>query len=212
MEKKELIKIPINSIYVEGSLIIPKKAKSIIIFVHGSGSSRHSPRNQFVAKVLQEKGFATFLFDLLTEKEDQDIEKRFNIDFLTKRLIKVTEYIIEKYKNLEIGYFGASTGAAAALDAATILDKKIKAIVSRGGRPDLANESTFQKIQSPTLFIVGSKDIEVLELNKLAMEKILSIKKLEIIVNATHLFEEKGALEKVADIAADWFLKYLISG
>ena len=205
---KKLIQIPINSINLEGSLIIPKIAKAIVIFVHGSGSSRKSPRNNYVAKILNDMGFATLLFDLLTEKEDENYEMRFDISFLTKRLIVATKWleIQENTKKLSMGYFGASTGAAAALDAASKLSI-IDAIVSRGGRPDLA--SNLPDVKTPTLLIVGGNDLEVLDMNRSAMEKLNSIKKLEIVANATHLFEEEGALDEVAKLTGGWFKKYL---
>lgn len=207
--EKELKKIPIDSTFLEGSLIIPKGAESIIIFVYGSGSSRHSPRNTYVAKSLQNSGFATFLLDLLTEEEDQDYMKRFDIPFLKERLKTVMKYLMGQKgaKDLNIGYFGASTGAAVALEAAVELPN-IKAIVSRGGRPDLAGEYLF-RVKSPTLLIVGGDDTEVLELNRAALKKLSSIKNLEIVPGATHLFEEEGALDEVVRLTSDWFKKYL---
>lgn len=209
--------IPLGSVRLEGDLVIPENAKGFVLFVHGSGSSRFSPRNRFVAKILQEEGLATLLFDLLTkdeEKEDMyDGHLRFDIRFLSSRLIDVTKAVIENnidIKNLRIGYFGASTGAAAALVAAAIQNENIKAVVSRGGRPDLA-DSYLQKVMSPTLLIVGGNDKEVIKLNKEALENIKVEKKLVIVPNATHLFEEPGTLEKVAELASKWFLKYLHS-
>ena len=209
---QQLIKIPVNSVSLEGSLIIPKDSKALVIFVHGSGSSRHSPRNNYVAKVLREAGLATLLFDLLTEEEDIVYETRFNIPFLTKRIKTVTKWLTEQKstKNLKMGYFGASTGAAAALVAAAELSSRIKAIVSRGGRPDLAMEH-LSKVKSPTLLIVGGNDLEVLAMNQVALEKLTTVKKLEIVPKATHLFEEPGTLEEVAHLAAKWFKQYLIS-
>ncbi len=209
---QQLIQIPVNSVSLEGSLIIPKDSKALVIFVHGSGSSRHSPRNNYVAKVLREARLATLLFDLLTEEEDVIYETRFDIPFLTKRIKTVTKWLAERKstKNLKMGYFGASTGAAAALVAAAELSSRIKAIVSRGGRPDLAMEH-LSKVKSPTLLIVGGNDLEVLDMNKSALEKLTSVKKLEVVPNATHLFEEPGTLEEVAHLAAKWFKQYLIS-
>lgn len=207
---QQLIQIPVNSVSLEGSLIIPKDSKALVIFVHGSGSSRHSPRNNYVAKVLREAGLATLLFDLLTEEEDIVYETRFNIPFLTKRIKTVTKWLAERKstKNLKMGYFGASTGAAAALVAATELSSRIKAIVSRGGRPDLAM-GHLSKVKSPTLLIVGGNDLEVLAMNQAALEKLTTVKKLEIVPKATHLFEEPGTLEEVAHLAAKWFKQYL---
>lgn len=208
---QQLIQIPVNTVSLEGSLIIPKDSKALVIFVHGSGSSRHSPRNNYVAKVLREAGLATLLFDLLTEEEDIVYETRFNIPFLTKRIKTVTKWLTEQKstKNLKMGYFGASTGAAAALVAAAELSSRIKAIVSRGGRPDLA--MGLSKVKSPTLLIVGGNDLEVLAMNQVALEKLTTVKKLEIVPKATHLFEEPGTLEEVAHLAAKWFKQYLIS-
>lgn len=209
---QELIQIPVDSITLEGSLIIPKDSKALVVFVHGSGSSRHSPRNNYVAQILRDNGLATLLFDLLTEEEDIIYETRFDIPFLTKRLERVTKWLTEKKitKDLKMGYFGASTGAAAALEAAAKLPLLIKAIVSRGGRPDLAMKQ-LSKVKSPTLLIVGGNDLDVLAMNQKALEKLTSVKKLEIVPKATHLFEEKGALEEVSLLAAKWFKQYLIS-
>lgn len=205
-----MVHIPINSIELEGNLTIPPKAKAIVIFAHGSGSSRLSPRNNFVAKILQESGFATLLFDLLTLEEDTDYSNRFDINLLANRLAKVTNWISlqPKTKNLNIGFFGASTGSAAALIVAAKLGEKIKAVVSRGGRPDLARNFLSQ-VTAPTLLIVGGNDYEVIELNKAASELIQTTKQLSIVPGATHLFEEPNALEQVAELAKQWFIKYL---
>ena len=204
------VSILIDSISLEGELSLPKYARGIVIFAHGSGSSRTSPRNIFVANVLQKEGIGTLLIDLLTEKEDEVYETRFDIDLLVSRLVAITDWLDKNpdTKNLSVGLFGASTGAASALKVAFKLGKKIKAVVSRGGRPDLANE-VLGNVQSPTLLIVGGNDYGVIELNEGAFRKLRCEKKLEIIEGATHLFEEKGALEKVAELAADWFKKYL---
>ncbi|MCK4650018.1 dienelactone hydrolase family protein [Candidatus Pacearchaeota archaeon] len=205
------VKIKIKDVELSGILEVPQGAEAIILFAHGSGSSRLSPRNQFVAKVLNKAGFATLLMDLLTEEEevvdDKTGELRFDVEFLAKRLVMATKWLREneETKDLRVGYFGSSTGAAAALIAASKVEG-IFAIVSRGGRPDLALEY-LDKVSCPTLLIVGGEDSEVIGMNKEALEKLKSKKKLEIISGATHLFEEKGALEKVADIAADWFVK-----
>jgi dienelactone hydrolase len=208
-EEKE-VKIPINSIKLDGILGIPKNAKGIVIFAHGSGSSRFSPRNNFVARELRKAGLATLLFDLLTEEEDLIYENRFNIKLLAERLITVTKWVKanDEIKNLKIGYFGASTGAAAALQASTKIED-IKAIVSRGGRPDLVLDY-LPKVKAATLLIVGELDKYVIELNKIAYEKLKAEKELIIIPGASHLFEEPGKLEEVSRLAKDWFLKFLI--
>ena len=208
-EEKE-VKIPINSIKLDGILGIPKNAKGIVIFAHGSGSSRFSPRNNFVARELRKVGLATLLFDLLTEEEDLIYENRFNINLLAERLITVTKWVKanDEIKNLKIGYFGASTGAAAALQASTKIED-IKAIVSRGGRPDLVLDY-LPKVKAATLLIVGELDEYVIELNKIAYEKLKAEKELIIIPGASHLFEEPGKLEEVSRLAKDWFLKFLI--
>jgi len=209
MEKS--VKIKINSISLEGDLFLPKDCKGIVIFAHGSGSSRKSPRNVFVAEVLQKAGLGTLLFDLLTEKEDEIYENRFDIDLLVQRLELATKWLkdLPETKNCKIGYFGASTGAAAALWAAAECGQEIAAVVSRGGRPDLALEF-LPKVKAPTLLIVGGNDFEVIKLNEKAYEKVRAEKKLEIVSGATHLFEEPGTLEKVADLAKNWFIKYLL--
>jgi pimeloyl-ACP methyl ester carboxylesterase len=208
------VQIPIGHISLEGELIIPEKAKGIVLFAHGSGSSRFSPRNQFVAKFLREQKLATLLIDLLTSDEDKvdqiTREHRFDIDLLAQRLIGITNWLLQdgRTKELHIGYFGSSTGAAAALIAAAKMGTAISAVVSRGGRPDLASRYLSQ-VQAPTLLIVGGADTVVIELNQEAYDMLSSVKKLEIVPRATHLFEEQGALEKVADLASKWFLKYL---
>lgn len=205
-----------NSKSLAGNLFIPSDAKGVVIFVHGSGSSRFSPRNKSVAQVLQESNIATLLFDLLTQKEEEEerwtAHIRFNIPLLAKRLVDVTEWIRENpnTKNLPIGYFGASTGAAAALVAAGQSNDRVKAIVSRGGRPDLAYDDLFN-VRVPTLLIVGERDDQVIELNQIAFEKLIQVKEKKIIIvpKATHLFEETGTLEQVSVHAVTWFLKYL---
>jgi len=204
-----LVKIKIDSVTLDGELTVPQKAVGVVIFAHGSGSSRLSPRNKFVAEVLQKEGIGTLLFDLLTEREDEIYETRFDINLLTDRLIATTKWLQQsQVGNLKIGYFGASTGAAAALNAAAELKSEISAVVSRGGRPDLAWGS-LAKVAAPTLLIVGGEDDAVIELNEKAFEKIRAEKKLEIIPGTTHLFEEPGALEKVAYLAANWFKHHL---
>lgn len=214
MEKtalERLIQIREDLLVLEGMLQVPKKAKGVVLFAHGSGSSRFSPRNNFVAGVLQKGGLGILLMDLLTEEEDQIYENRFDINLLTQRLLLAIKWLekAKETKNLTIGLFGASTGAAATLKVASFLGSKIKAVVSRGGRPDLASE-VLNQVRSPTLFIVGGNDFGVVELNEDAYSQLkCCVKKLEIIEGATHLFEEKGALEEVAELAKKWFLKYL---
>ena len=213
IEKPIHIPISSDSIELEGILAIPKHAAGIVIFVHGSGSSRHSPRNNYVAKKLQEAGFATLLFDLLTEQEDLVYEARFDIHLLAKRLVTATSWISNQPQitTLDLGYFGASTGSAAALIAAAMLGSKIKTIVSRGGRPDLA-ASALNAVKTPTLFIVGGLDFEVIELNKKAIRLLTAPNKMNIVPGATHLFEESGALEEVTKLTIAWFKIYLHSG
>lgn len=202
---ENLIQINIDGVVLTGDLQIPPGAKGIILFAHGSGSSRLSPRNQFVAKALREGGLATLLIDLLTPDEDR-VQTRFNIELLTQRLVKITEWIQKNYKSLKVGYFGASTGAAAALASAAFVD--VFAVVSRGGRPDLTGRG-ISKVKAPTLLIVGGDDGAVIEMNREALEQLHSEKKIVIIPGATHLFEESGALEKVALLAKEWFIQHL---
>jgi len=193
-----------------GALNTPHRARGIVLFAHGSGSSRSSPRNRYVASVLQDAGIATLLFDLLIEEEDLVYETRFDIDLLTHRLRDTTTWLMQQQQlqHLAIGYFGASTGAAAALKAAATLGKVIKAVVSRGGRPDLAAPD-LSRVRAPTLLIVGGYDDVVIELNRSAHSQLQCIKELQIIPGATHLFEEPGTLEQVAQLASKWFEKYL---
>lgn len=204
------IEIPTGKIRLKGDLTIPKNAVGIVIFAHGSGSSRKSSRNQMVAKELNQAGHATLLFDLLTEEEERidDVtrELRFNIDLLTERLIQVVHHI-HKNHDLKIGLFGASTGAAAALKAAAELGELYAAVVSRGGRPDLAGAS-LKRVVAPTLLIVGGNDPEVLELNREAYDELDCEKRLEIVEGASHLFEEGGTLVQVAKLAEKWFSKF----
>ncbi|HEY9789854.1 MAG TPA: dienelactone hydrolase family protein [Candidatus Obscuribacterales bacterium] len=197
-----------------GMLTVPASAGGIIIFAHGSGSSRFSPRNRQVATRLNNAGFATLLFDLLTPDEEAvdsiTGHMRFDVLFLAERLIAATAWIEqnELTRKMRIGYFGASTGAAAALLAATELPRAVEAVVSRGGRADMAGEM-LKDVTAPTLLIVGSKDLAVIELNKQALAQLNCVKQMEIVQGATHLFEEAGALEAVADLAAAWFHRYL---
>jgi putative phosphoribosyl transferase len=208
------VKIPVGEVVVEGTLTLPPGAKGVVLFAHGSGSSRFSPRNQYVAKEFNNAKIGTLLFDLLTQEEEETeivtAEYRFNIALLAERLIGATEWLRNGLltKSLVFGYFGASTGAAAALIAAAKLPSEIVAVVSRGGRPDLAGEY-LSRVVAPTLLLVGGLDTEVIELNCLAMDQMTSEKKLVIIPGATHLFEEQGTLEEVAKVSTNWFLKYL---
>src|SRR2546429_6262740 len=196
------------------NLNIPENADALVLFAHGSGSSRHSPRNQFVARTLNDAGLATLLFDLLTQEEEaidmQTRELRFNIHLLAERLLHATKWAKqeEQTRDLRIGYFGSSTGGAAALVAAVDVPQDVGAIVSRGGRPDLAGEA-LPKVQAPTLLIVGGNDDIVIELNEQARNHMRCKVKLEIIPGATHLFEEPGALEQVARLASNWFVDHL---
>jgi len=203
------VNIPVGNGTVEATLTIPLKADAIVIFSHGSGSSRFSKRNRMVAKYLQEKNFGTLLLDLLTEEEDKIYNNRFDIALLSKRLAGATEWLekLPAAKHCRIGFFGASTGAASALRAASGMPQ-IATIVCRGGRPDLAM-NVLSKVSAPTLLIVGSLDEEVLQLNKEAYSQLNCIKKLEIVPGATHLFEEPGKMEIVSSLAANWFQKYL---
>ncbi len=205
-----MIHINIDAVSLEGILSIPKEAKGLVLFAHGSGSSRLSPRNAFVARVLQDADIGTLLIDLLTEEEDEVYETRFDIDLLTDRLVAIVSWLKKNpdTKNLSIGLFGASTGAASALKVAAKLGKKIKAVVSRGGRPDLAMD-VLDNVASPTLLIVGGNDFDVITLNQQAFQKLACEKQLKIVEGATHLFEEPGALEEVARLATNWFKKYL---
>ena len=218
-EEEQLVQVSVGQATLEGNLNIPKGSKGIVLFAHGSGSSRHSPRNKYVAKVLQDAGIATLLIDLLTEEEEEiDLQTRhlrFDIDLLSKRLIGATDWLKREQnfqtKDLSIGYFGASTGAAAALVAAAQRQKIIKAIVSRGGRPDLAGSENLSKVQAPTLLLVGGNDEPVIEMNRGAFKQLTNLedskkkKKIIIVPGATHLFEEPGKLEEVAYLAKDWF-------
>jgi putative phosphoribosyl transferase len=210
------VRIPINSIILEGNLIIPERAKGIVVFAHGSGSSRHSSRNKYVAQELQKEGLGTLLFDLLTAEEERidmvTAHLRFDIDLLASRLVDVTNWLLSNpdTKNLNIGYFGASTGAAAALIAAKEHFNVVKAVVSRGGRPDLA-EKALPYVKAPTLLIVGGDDFQVIDMNQWALDRLtVKEKQLKIVPGATHLFEEPGTLEEVAYLAGEWFKRYLL--
>jgi dienelactone hydrolase len=195
---------------LNGELVLPSSAAGIVLFAHGSGSSRFSPRNTYVAKVLQDHGIGTLLFDLLTQEEDRDYATRFDIELLTRRLLAATAWLEgeSKTQSSQAGYFGASTGAAAALQAAAKLGNKITAVVSRGGRPDLAGEQALRQVNAPTLLLVGGADYGVIELNQQAYSLLNCEKQLTLISGATHLFEEPGTLEQVARHAADWFVRH----
>lgn len=207
---KEEITIPANGVHLDGELIIPEDPQGLVIFSHGSGSSRFSSRNRFVAGKLQEKKMATLLFDLLTEEEDRVRENRFDIELLTQRLEKVTSWVSQQNEThlLPLGYFGASTGAASALKAAARKGDKIKAVVSRGGRPDMAIDE-MADVTAPSLFIVGGEDHYVIQLNEQAYSYLKTEKQLEIIPGAGHLFEEPGTLEEVAELARNWYSQHL---
>jgi pimeloyl-ACP methyl ester carboxylesterase len=209
-ESRISIEIPADPVTLEGEINLPKEAKGVVIFAHGSGSSRLSPRNVFVARVLQSAGLGTLLFDLLTKEEDLIYENRFDIPLLGRRLKAATIWVKDQVRTSspQVGYFGASTGAAAAIMAAAELGEEVKAIVSRGGRPDLAKKALGQ-VLAPTLFIVGGNDRFVLKLNRDAMLHMKNITELKVIPGASHLFEEPGTLEEVARLAAEWFTKYL---
>jgi len=212
--KRNEVVIQTGSATLRGFLDIPEGAQSLVVFAHGSGSSRYSPRNNAVAASFREGGLATLLMDLLTpEEETVDLETRhlrFDIPFLAQRLNDITDWLRKQpeVKDFKIGYIGSSTGAAAALVAAANNKKAVKAVVSRGGRPDLAGDS-LPLVAAPTLLIVGSNDFQVLELNKEALAELQAEKKLEIVPGATHLFEEPGTLEEAARLAKDWFVQHL---
>lgn len=219
--QEQFIQIPIGSVSLSGDLTVVDRSPRIVLFAHGSGSGRHSRRNRYVAKVLQETGLGTLLFDLLTEEEEIIDERtrhlRFDIELLTDRLVAVTDWLVQNgaaSDKLNIAYFGASTGAAAALSAAAKRVDIIKAVVSRGGRPDLA-EPFLGQVKAPTLLIVGGYDTPVIQMNQDAFDKLQQLsaqkgeKELIIIPEATHLFEEPGKLEQVAQLASTWFARFL---
>ncbi|HVT86589.1 MAG TPA: dienelactone hydrolase family protein [Chitinophagaceae bacterium] len=203
------VEIPVGKVVLKGELTVPLKASGIVIFSHGSGSSRLSPRNKMVAHYLLQRNFGTLLFDLLTEKEDEQYHNRFDIELLTRRLIGATEWLEQQPAAVgcRLGYFGASTGAASALKAAAYLTQ-IAAVVSRGGRPDLAMD-VLNKVEAPTLFIIGGLDYDVIRMNREAYSHLTGEKRLEIIEGATHLFEERGKMDEVCELAGNWFDKYL---
>ena len=211
---EQLVQVPVGAVTLDGNLGVPAGARGIVLFAHGSGSSRHSPRNRYVAGVLREAGLATLLMDLLTADEEaidlQTQRLRFDISLLADRLVGATDWLAQnpETRDLTIGYFGASTGAAAALVAAAQRPDAVGAIVSRGGRPDLAG-AALARVRAPTLLIVGGNDIPVIGMNQEAMAQLHAETKLEIVPGATHLFEEPGALEEVARLARAWFERYL---
>lgn len=210
MSKQE-IDITVRGVLLKGDLVMPGAPQGLVIFSHGSGSSRFSPRNRAVAESLNREGFATLLFDLLTEEEDSIYENRFDIELLTNRLVEVTHWLKSNSSTalLPMGYFGASTGAASALRAAAVMGNGIQAVVSRGGRPDLAMKE-LPRVQAATLLIVGALDEPVITLNRQAFQQLKGEKQLQIVQGATHLFEEPGKLETVAAMAAAWYRQHLV--
>ena len=214
---ERLVRVAAGPMMLEGNLNLPEGARGIVLFAHGSGSSRHSPRNRYVAQLLNQASFATLLVDLLTAEEEaidlRTAQLRFDIGFLAERLAGVTDWLVRHpdTQPLQIGYFGASTGAAAALVAAAERPAAIGAVVSRGGRPDLAGPY-LPRVRAPTLLIVGGNDFQVIELNRAAFAQLRCEKELAIVPGATHLFEEPGALDQVAQLAREWFQQYLAQG
>jgi dienelactone hydrolase len=206
------VTVPAGKVSLEGEWAAPERARGVVLFAHGSGSSRHSPRNRFVAAALQQGHFATLLFDLLTADEEvvdlQTTHLRFDVALLAERLVHAVDWMSRREPGLPIGLFGASTGAGAALLAAAQRPERVAAVVSRGGRPDLAGPA-LRQVRSPALLIVGGRDAQVIQLNRLALEQLGGEKRLEIVPRATHLFEEPGALEEVARLAREWFAAHL---
>ena len=212
--REQIVQLALGSVKLEGTLAIPAGASGIVLFAHGSGSSRHSPRNRYVAQVLREGGLATLLIDLLDAGEEREDDRtarlRFDIHLLARRIAAATDWLRQNpaASHLRIGYFGASTGAAAALVAAAERPDEVSAIVSRGGRPDLAMR-VLGRVKAPTLLIVGARDLPVIEMNRQALMHLRAEKRLDIVPSATHLFEEPGTLEQVAVLARDWLLAHL---
>ena len=208
------VRVPIGNHWLDGDLGIPPQSHGVVLFAHGSGSSRRSPRNQFVARALEGRGLSTLLIDLLTPAEEavdiRTAELRFNLELLTGRLVAIVDWLRRRQEiaSLPIGLFGASTGGGAALMAAAARPQAIVAVVSRGGRPDLAG-AALAKVTTPTLLIVGGLDTPVIQMNRAAMQQMRGEVALEIVPGATHLFEEPGTLERVADLAGAWFERYL---
>jgi dienelactone hydrolase len=209
MEKPQ--QIPSGPVMLEGILDLPENPSGVVVFSHGSGSGRRSPRNRYVAQELQGAGLGTLLLDLLTPEEDQDYAMRFDIELLTGRLSDAVRFVRKQAatQSLPVGLFGASTGAASALRVAAGMLGDVKAVVSRGGRPDLTGDQALSMVRAPTLLIVGGQDHEVIELNRSAYAQLRCVKEIKIVAGATHLFEEPGALEQVAHLAVDWFSRHL---
>jgi putative phosphoribosyl transferase len=210
--REESISIQAGAAAIEGLLALPAQPKAVVVFSHGSGSGRHSPRNQFVAAELRRADLATLLVDLLTSVEDQDPSVRFDIALLTERLMDVVGFVRAQFatRSLPVGLFGASTGAASALRVAARMPKDIAAVVCRGGRPDLAGEGVLLQVKAPTLLIVGGRDYGVVELNRIAHDSLGCERELAVVPGATHLFEEPGTLEQVAQLAKRWFARHLV--
>lgn len=212
--QSQVVQIPVKNAVLEGELCMPTGARGVVTFAHGSGSSRHSPRNQYVARVLNQAGLATLLMDLLTRREEEAEQftrhLRFDISMLAERLGETMKWLATQplMRSAAMGIFGASTGGAAAIVAAAEHPREVRAVVSRGGRPDLAG-SALMSLKTPTLLIVGGADYQVIELNSKAYNRMQGVKRMEIVPGATHLFEEPGALERVAELARDWFQNYL---
>ena len=211
-ESKTLVSIPFHNFFLNAYLYLPEQPVALIIFSHGSGSSRFSPRNNYIAESLYRNNMAALLADLLTPKEDAAIQNRFNISLLTERLTRLTQWATQlpQLKNLPVGFFGASTGTASAINAAAFLGNQIKAVVSRGGRPDLATKNALKTVKCPTLLIIGSLDYEVVKLSRKVFQKMKCTKHIDIVQGASHLFEETGKLHIVSRLAEDWFEKYLV--
>jgi putative phosphoribosyl transferase len=213
--EEQLVRVPAGEVMLDGNLTLPEGSHAIVLFAHGSGSSRHSPRNRYVARLLNEANLSTLLIDLLTLDEEvidaRTAQLRFDIGLLAERLVAATDWLTQfpDTRQLRIGYFGASTGAAAALAAAALHTDVVGAVVSRGGRPDLAG-AALMRVQAPTLLIVGENDGQVIQLNREALAQLRCEKQLMIVPGATHLFEEPGALDVVARLASDWFERHLV--
>ena len=207
------VSIPSSEVLLEGILELPSQPSGVVVFSHGSGSGRQSPRNRYVAQELQRAGLATLLLDLLTPMEDRDYETRFDIDLLTLRLGDAVRFVRQHAATASqpVGLFGASTGAAAALRVAAAMPDEVKAVVSRGGRPDLTGNHALSLVMAPTLLIVGGSDHRVIELNQEAYDQLRCVKRIEIVAGATHLFEEPGKLDEVARLAVEWFSQKLSS-
>ncbi len=205
------VEIQLDSIVLPGILAVPPDAGGLVVFAHGSGSSRLSPRNALMARMIQERGVGTLLFDLLTEEEDFIYDNRFDIDLIANRLLGATDWLLGRPEaaSVTLGYFGASTGAAAAMKAA-VHESRVRAIVSRGGRPDLALD-VIPRVRAATLLIVGGKDTIVIDLNRHAYNRLQCEKRMEIVPGASHLFEEEGTLDIAAGLAADWFAEHLLT-